>query len=130
MPPPRPPLARAAWGANNPDHGRRRRCCSRSSRSRRDGRRGATPPSASTGEYYLLVGDRLFHGALPYVDVWDRKPVGLFLVFAAIRWLGGDGVLDLSLSRRWWRGARRSPSIAARAGARGASRGARRICCG
>lgn len=48
-------------------------------------------------QYYLLVGDRLFHGALPYVDVWDRKPVGLFLIFAAIRGLGGDGVLQYQL---------------------------------
>lgn len=48
-------------------------------------------------QYYLLVGDRLFHGALPYVDVWDRKPVGLFLIFAAIRVLGGDGVLQYQL---------------------------------
>lgn len=44
--------------------------------------------------FYLLVGDRMLHGALPYVDIWDRKPVGLFLLFAAIRLLGGDGVVQ------------------------------------
>ncbi len=44
-------------------------------------------------QYYLLVGDRLLHGALPYVDIWDRKPIGLFAIFAAIRLLPGDGVL-------------------------------------
>lgn len=44
-------------------------------------------------QFYLLVGDGLRHGALPYVDVWDRKPVGLFVVFALIRLLPGDGVL-------------------------------------
>jgi len=44
-------------------------------------------------QYYLLVGDRMLHGALPYVDIWDRKPVGLFLIFAAIRLLPGDGIL-------------------------------------
>ncbi|MDB5738237.1 MAG: hypothetical protein JWO65_1905, partial [Sphingomonas bacterium] len=27
-------------------------------------------------EFYLLVGDRLLHGAIPYVDIWDRKPIG------------------------------------------------------
>lgn len=43
-------------------------------------------------QYYLLVGDRMLHGALPYVDLWDRKPVGLFLIFAAIRLLPGDGI--------------------------------------
>lgn len=44
-------------------------------------------------QYYLLVGDRLWHGELPYVDLWDRKPFGLFVLFAAIRLLPGDGVL-------------------------------------
>ncbi len=44
-------------------------------------------------QFYLLVGDRMLHGALPFVDIWDRKPIGLFLVYAAIRLLGGDGVV-------------------------------------
>jgi hypothetical protein len=44
-------------------------------------------------QYYLLVGDRMVHGAIPYIDLWDRKPVGLFLIFAAIRELPGDGIL-------------------------------------
>jgi hypothetical protein len=41
--------------------------------------------------FYLLVGDRMLHGAIPYVDIWDRKPIGLFLIYAAIRLLGGEG---------------------------------------
>lgn len=44
-------------------------------------------------QFYLLVGDRMWHGALPYVDIFDRKPIGLFLIFAAARLFGGDGVL-------------------------------------
>jgi hypothetical protein len=44
--------------------------------------------------FYLLVGDRMLQGALPFVDLWDRKPVGLFLIYAAIRLLGGEGVLQ------------------------------------
>ena len=48
-------------------------------------------------QYYLLVGDHMLHGAVPYVDIWDRKPVGLFLIFAAIRLLPGDGVLAYQL---------------------------------
>ncbi|MEN7536413.1 hypothetical protein [Aurantiacibacter flavus] len=48
-------------------------------------------------QYYLLVGDRMLDGALPYVDIWDRKPVGLFSLFAAFVWIGqlfgGDGLL-------------------------------------
>lgn len=48
-------------------------------------------------QYYLLVGDRMLHGALPYIDIWDRKPIGLFLIFAAIRLLPGDGILAYQL---------------------------------
>ena len=48
-------------------------------------------------QYYLLVGDRLLHGAVPYIDIWDRKPVGLFLLFAAIRLLPGDGIVAYQL---------------------------------
>ncbi len=48
-------------------------------------------------QYYLLVGDRMLHGAVPYVDIWDRKPVGLFAIFAAIRLLPGDGILAYQL---------------------------------
>ena len=44
--------------------------------------------------FYLLVGDRMLHGAIAYVDIWDRKPVGLFLIYAAIRWLGGEGIIQ------------------------------------
>src|SRR3546814_14232447 len=46
-------------------------------------------------QFYLLVGDRILnHGAIPYVDIWDRKPVGLFLLYAGIRLLGGDGIVQ------------------------------------
>ena len=44
--------------------------------------------------FYLVVGDRLLHGFLPYVDIWDRKPIGLFLIYGAIRLLGGGGVIQ------------------------------------
>jgi len=44
--------------------------------------------------FYLWVGERLLRGELPYVDVWDRKPVGLFVLYAAIRLLGGDGIVQ------------------------------------
>ncbi|MBP0491230.1 hypothetical protein [Roseomonas indoligenes] len=48
-------------------------------------------------QFYLLVGDRLLGGALPYRDIWDRKPVGLFLIYAAIRALGGEGIVQYQL---------------------------------
>ena len=56
------------------------------------------PVIHSDEQFYLLVGDRLLHGAWPYVDIFDRKPVGLFLVFAAIRSVGGNGVLMYQLA--------------------------------
>lgn len=34
--------------------------------------------------FYHAVGLAMHHGALPYVDVWDRKPLGLFLIYWAI----------------------------------------------
>lgn len=48
-------------------------------------------------EYYLLVGDRWLGGARPYVDLWDRKPAGLFLLYRLARLLPGDGVLAYQL---------------------------------
>ena len=48
-------------------------------------------------QFYLLVGDRVLQGALPYVDIWDRKPPLLFAIYAGIRLLGGTGVLQYQL---------------------------------
>lgn len=44
-------------------------------------------------EFYLFVADRMAHGALPYVDIWDRKPIGLFLLYSGLSSLPGDSVL-------------------------------------
>ncbi|WP_375421156.1 hypothetical protein [uncultured Sphingomonas sp.] len=33
-------------------------------------------------EFYFTVGRAMWSGALPFVDVWDRKPIGLFLLYA------------------------------------------------
>ncbi|WP_152428501.1 hypothetical protein [Methyloferula stellata] len=44
-------------------------------------------------DFYLLVADRMWHGALPYVDIWDRKPILLFLIYAALRPLSPDGIV-------------------------------------
>ena len=48
-------------------------------------------------QYYLLVGKAIDHGQLPYVDIWDRKPIGLFMIYAAIARLGGSGVEQYQL---------------------------------
>ncbi len=57
-------------------------------------------------QFYLLMGDRMLHGgAIPYVDIWDRKPVGLFLLYAAIRLLGGDGIIQYQIVATLFAGA-------------------------
>ncbi|MET0361586.1 MAG: hypothetical protein ABW048_07530, partial [Sphingobium sp.] len=43
-------------------------------------------------QFYLLTGGRMLDGAVPFVDIWDRKPIGLFLIFAFAN-LFGNGVL-------------------------------------
>ncbi len=35
-------------------------------------------------QFYSLVGQQMHQGMLPYVDIWDRKPFGLFLLYYAI----------------------------------------------
>ncbi|RZL73429.1 MAG: hypothetical protein EOP66_12655, partial [Sphingomonas sp.] len=32
-------------------------------------------------EFYLVVARAMWQGALPFVDIWDRKPIGLFLIY-------------------------------------------------
>lgn len=44
-------------------------------------------------QFYLFVAERMREGALPYVDIWDRKPVGLFLVYEFLAALPGDPVI-------------------------------------
>jgi hypothetical protein len=56
------------------------------------------PVIHSDEQFYLLVGDRMWSGAWPFVDIFDRKPVGLFLIFAAIRALPGDGILAYQIT--------------------------------
>jgi hypothetical protein len=48
-------------------------------------------------QIYQLIGERMLHGALPYVDIWDRKPIGLFLIYAFSNLVGGPGPLPYQL---------------------------------
>jgi hypothetical protein len=48
-------------------------------------------------QFYLVVGERMLQGAVPFVDIWDRKPIGIFLIFAATRLLGGDGIIEYQI---------------------------------
>lgn len=48
-------------------------------------------------QFYLLVGDAMRDGAWPYIDVWDRKPPGLFLLFGAIAAICNGSILGMQL---------------------------------
>lgn len=34
-------------------------------------------------QFYVFMAERILGGAVPYIDIWDRKPVGLFVIYAA-----------------------------------------------
>ena len=66
--------------------------------------------------FYHQVGIAMHHGALPYVDVWDRKPFGLFALYylitavstspvayqlAATLFAAGTAVIIGLIARRW-----------------------------
>ena len=48
-------------------------------------------------QMYLLVGQRMWDGAIPYFDIWDRKPIGLFLIYAASAALPIDAIIAYHL---------------------------------
>jgi len=48
-------------------------------------------------QFYHYVGSAMLDGHWPYIDIWDRKPIGLFLLFAGISALGGDSVIVMQL---------------------------------
>lgn len=39
-------------------------------------------------QFYVLVGHKMWSGSIPYIDLWDRKPVGLFVLYALIQKFG------------------------------------------
>lgn len=48
-----------------------------------------TPLQTDTG-IWAYFGWRILDGALPYRDLWDNKPPGVFYAFAAVEWLFGE----------------------------------------
>lgn len=44
-------------------------------------------------QLYSLIGQRMLQGDLPYVDLWDRKPIGLFALFALAHAIGGPDAI-------------------------------------
>lgn len=55
------------------------------------------PAFQSDEQFYLLVAQRMAQGALPYVDIWDRKPWGLFAIYRGAYALPFDPVLTYQL---------------------------------
>ncbi|WEK47609.1 MAG: hypothetical protein P0Y56_04765 [Candidatus Andeanibacterium colombiense] len=56
------------------------------------------PASSFDEQLYNLIGHRMLSGSLPYVDVWDRKPIGLFLLYAASNWAAAMLGISTALS--------------------------------
>jgi hypothetical protein len=46
---------------------------------------------------YALVGEGILHGKMPYRDLWDFKPPGIFFVFALAQGLFGRGMVAIRL---------------------------------
>jgi hypothetical protein len=46
---------------------------------------------------YAVVGDGILHGKMPYRDVWDFKPPGIFLVYALAQGLFGRGMVSVRI---------------------------------
>ncbi|NVE96051.1 ArnT family glycosyltransferase [Altererythrobacter lutimaris] len=40
--------------------------------------------------FYFYVGLEMHEGAVPYVDIWDRKPAGLFVLYSALAWISSS----------------------------------------
>jgi 4-amino-4-deoxy-L-arabinose transferase-like glycosyltransferase len=55
------------------------------------------PVSDFDEQLYSFIGWRMLQGDLPYVDLWDRKPFGLFALFAAAHALFGPGALAFQI---------------------------------
>ncbi len=44
---------------------------------------------------YALVGEGVLHGKMPYRDLWDFKPPGIFLIYALAQALFGRGMVAI-----------------------------------
>lgn len=46
---------------------------------------------------YAVVGDGVLHGKMPYKDLWDFKPPGIFLVYALAQGLFGRAMVSIRI---------------------------------
>ncbi|MDQ3144877.1 MAG: glycosyltransferase family 39 protein [Pseudomonadota bacterium] len=56
------------------------------------------PVADFDAQFYLMTGRSMLAGQLPYIDLWDRKPPGLFLLYAALAALGGGSILAVNVA--------------------------------
>lgn len=56
------------------------------------------PVAGLDEQFYLLVGERMWDGVAPYTGIWDRKPAGLFILYAILAAMPGDGVIAYQLA--------------------------------
>lgn len=47
------------------------------------------PVASPDEQLYSLIGSAMLEGSLPFVDLWDRKPIGLFALYAVAHAIGG-----------------------------------------
>src|SRR6185369_17929219 len=78
---------------------------------------GTELPSRDYG-IFVYIGEQITHGKLPYRDVWDNKPPGIFYLNAVALWIGrgskwgvwiveyfflcGATLLSFSLIKKLW----------------------------
>ena len=55
------------------------------------------PVAEFDDQLYSFIGWRMTHGELPFADWWDRKPFGLFALFAFAHMLGGPDPIAYQL---------------------------------
>jgi hypothetical protein len=67
---------------------------------------------------FATIGHAIAHGGFPYVDAWDQKPPGIYLIYALaiqgpfglmhnvrafdLLWMAATVVAIVEISRRWW----------------------------
>lgn len=47
---------------------------------------------------YILIADRWLSGNLPYIEVWDHKPIGIYTIFASALYLFGRSIISVRIA--------------------------------
>lgn len=52
--------------------------------------------------FYLLVGQKMHDGLMPYIEIWDRKPFGLFILYWLFASFGGVAAYQIAAGISVW----------------------------